>query len=611
MQTASAPTFSLCSNETLTRGSTTEDATRSQEMSQINSPSLSHANLPMVSHAEVSAPAASRRASSVASQSRSRSRQHHRGQSHHGGSSYRPQNEFPFFAQTGDVEIVIACDGQEKRYLLHRLILAQFSGFFEAGMSDEWSRTHAVTAPPPRRPEQALTVIGETESQVSQARPMLAPEQTQPIPGRRRWRYELDWTSLEDDDEPILVQKPPSPGGMFTSSFQPTTPAPRPRPTASHGSFFRSMANLTLSNPPPPPQQQPPDPATLNPLIRDYDNLFRTFYSYEPILNTTNIASAYSECKALLSLADMYDALEVVGPRIDHHLLRFSSRLFKQIAKYPPSYLKLGYLARSRIIFSEALTHVVGQWPAAYPYLKTAGAEQGQGQSGGGYEVPQAVIDLIEDKVDELEELKSRVEAKLFRLTLTTPRGERVNPSNDYLGWLAMSLFRQWVAENTTPEVRGILKTPAVGGRPGSGNVNTQQQIPQNSIHQPLQPQPPPPPLTPSRIYRLLASPNPSSYLPHDELKRFLKLHPSSTPPSTTSRTPSYSSASSQSFYSKENMKRFERKVDEIKNLARDTVKPLTRNVLELDLRLLSDGGGGGLGYLTCMRVEEGEIPWD
>ena len=566
----------------------------------------------MVSHAEVSAPAASRRASSVASHSRTRSRQHHRGRSHHGGSSYAPQNEFPFFAQTGDVEIVIACDGQEKRYLLHRLILAQFSGFFEAGMSDEWSRSHAL-APPPQRPEQALTVIEEGDSQVGQAPPIIAPEQIPSIPGRRRWRYELDWANLEDDDEPILVQKPPSPGGIFTSSFQATAPTPRPRPPASHGSFFRSMANLTLSNPPQPQQQQQSDPASLNPLIRDYDNLFRTFYSSAPVLNATNIASAYSECKALLSLADMYDALEVVGPRIDHHLLRFSSRLFKQIAKYPPSYLKLGYLARSKIIFSEALTHVVGQWPAAYPYLKTPGGDQ----SGGGYEVPQSVIDLIEDKVEELEELKSRVEAKLFRLTLTTSRGERVNPSNDYLGWLAMSLFRQWVAENTTPEVRGILKTtPAAGGGAGGNATNAGQATARpnapsqnQSQQQPL----PPPPLTPSRIYRLLASTNPQSYVPHDELKRFLKCCSSPASSSTSSSRPSSVSAS---LYSKDNLKRFERKMEEIKNLARDVVKPLTRNVLELDLRLLSEGssmgsGAGGLGYLTCMRVEEGEIPWE
>jgi hypothetical protein len=309
-----------------------------------------------------------------------------------------------------------------------------------------------------------------------------------------------------------------------------------------------------------------------NSLIRDYDNLFRIFYNFAPVLNATNIAAAYSECKSLLSIADMYDALPVVGPRIDHHLLRFGSRLFKQIAKYPPSYLKLGYLSRSRIIFSEALTHVVGQWPAPYPYLKPPD------HTGGGYEVPQSVIDLIEDKVDEMEDLKQKVESKLFRLTITTSRGERVSPSNDYLGWLAMSLFRQWVAENTTPEVRGILKN-------APGNT------------QPGQAPPPVPPLSPSRIYRLIASTNSQSYLPYEELKRFLKCQP-------------YSSHN-QSLYSKDNIRRFDRKMEEIKNVARDMVKPLTRNCLELDLRLLSDGGGGGLGYLTCMRCEEDEIPWD
>jgi hypothetical protein len=561
-------------------------------MSQIDSPSLSHVQLPMVSHAEVSAP--SRRASSVASRSRSRqSQQHHRGRSHHGGISYAPQNEFPFFTQSGDVEVVIACDGQEKRYLLHRLILAQFSGFFHAGMSDEWSRNHTLAAPSPR-PDQALSIINESDYEVSIAPPALAAEQIQSQSGRRRWRYELDWVDLEEDEEPMLIQKPPSPGGIFTSSFQPPAPQPRPRPPASHGSFFRSMANLALTNQSTAPTPADPvDPAAKNPLIRDYDNLFRIFYSYEPVLNSLNIASAYSECKALLSIADIYDALPVVGPRIDHHLLRFSSRLFKQIAKYPPSYLKLGYLARSRIIFSEAVTHVVGQWPAAYPYLKTPN------QAGGGYEVPQSVIDLIEDKVEEMEELKSKIEAKLFRLTLTTSRGERVNPSNDYLGWLAMSLFRQWVAENTTPEVRGILKNvPA--SRPGSGNNNTTTGPGQAPVR-PSQnaPLPPPPPITASRIYRLIASPNAQAYLPHEELKRFLRCHPSSSPAT--------------SLYSRDNLKRFERKMDEIKNVARDLVKPLTRNCLELDLRLLdsSGTGGGGLGYLTCMKVEEDEIPWD
>lgn len=161
--------------------------------------------LNMVSHPELAD--RSRRAPSVSSRT-SRSK-HHRGRSHHGGSSYQPQNEFPFFAQTGDVEIVISAEGQEKRYLLHRLILAQCSGFFEAGTSDEWSRNQASQQiqNSTSRPDQALTRIGEDEEHVPTT-PTITPEVlSRAMPGRRRWRYELDWDHTEEDEEPILVQK--------------------------------------------------------------------------------------------------------------------------------------------------------------------------------------------------------------------------------------------------------------------------------------------------------------------------------------------------------------------------------------------------------------------
>jgi len=557
----------------------------------------------MVSHAEVAE--FSRRAPSVTSRS-SRTR-HHSSRTRHVAPPYPSQNEYPFFAQTGDVEIVIECDGQEKRYLLHRLMLAQFSGFFHAGMSDEWSRSHVQVLANEKKPEhsQALSIIGEeplgSEASGSVSVPYITPEQaSRTTSSQKRWRYELNWATANDDEEPILVQKAPQHQHFTpTPTLPPPAAQPRPKPSSSTStSFFRSMANLSLGPSHSGHASQstanlsvPPDPALSNPLIRDYDNLFRAFYNYAPVINTVNIASAYSECKSLLGLADMYDALGVVGPRIEHQLLAFSSRLFKQIAKYPPSYLKLGYLARSKVIFSEALTHVVGQWPSAQSYLKP-------GNSGTGYEVPLAVLDLIEDKVDELEELKSKVEAKLFRLTLTTSRGERVNPSNDYLGWLAMSLFRQWIAENTTPEVRGILKNTA-GSRPGSnqsapGPNGTQVNLAQGQL-QPHSQMMNAPAVNTGKLYRLLGSTSFQSYLSHEELKRFLKLQPS---------------GSGSALYTRDNLRRFERKMDQLKNIARDVVKPLTRNCLELDVRALSDGAGGGLGYLTCVKVEEEDIPW-
>ena len=316
----------------------------------------------------------------------------------------------------------------------------------------------------------------------------------------------------------------------------------------------------------------------MDPILRDYDNLFRLFYNHPPLLNTINIATAYAECKALLALADMYDALPVTGPRVDHHLLGFGSRLFKQIAKYPPSYLKLGYLARSRVIFSEALIHVVGQWPAGQSALRRG-------------PLPPLVMDIIEDKFEDLEDLKARVDSKLLRLTLTTSRGERVNPQNAYLDWLAVSLFRQWLVDNTTPPPPPILKNNTSTNNSRAASAMTTTTL---SANRPTDTPSAATTASSARVYRLIGSPSAQAYLSHEELKKFLKVHP----------TPS-----SESLYTREVLKRFERKMDEIKRLAREIVKPLMRNFLELDLK----GGefNDTIPYLTCVKVEDEDIPWE
>lgn len=475
-----------------------------------------------------------RRPPSVSSHSSRTStvRRHRQHRSHFGGTTIQPQNEFPVFTHTGDVEIVISNGRKEQRYLLHKLILTQCSGFFEAGTSEEWaSAGEASSCGPPTNG----TALARIPSGVRQ--------------DKMRWRYELDWGN-NDDDLPMLVQKKTQPT-MFGGDAPPAQPPlARNKPAAPQSGFFRSMANFSTLHVPATAPESDPDDET----FRDYDNLFRIFYNYPPTLDSVNIANAYVECKSLLQLADMYDALGVIGPRVDHHLLRFQGRLWKQIAKYPPSYLKLGYMARSKAIFAEAMVHVVGQWPQ--------GINQLRGQ------IAEPVLELIEDKVDEIDELKAKIEVKLFRLSLTTSRGERVSPSNNWLDWMAVSLFRQWLAENTTPPPAPILKSPRP---PGSRNGESA-------------PLPPPPAFNTGRIFRLLGQAG-STYLNHDECKRFLRLNPD--------------------HYNRENLKRFERRIDEIKNKAKDAVKPLMRNFLELDLR------EGGLPYLTCTRIDPQDFPWD
>ncbi|KAJ4312311.1 hypothetical protein N0V94_007507 [Neodidymelliopsis sp. IMI 364377] len=461
-----------------------------------------------------------------------RHRPHRSGGSSFGGSSVQSQNEFPVFTHTGDVEIVISNGRKEQRYLLHRLILTQCSGFFETGTSEEWS--------------------GAAEGSVAQnmSAAALARNPSGSRQDRKKWRYELDWGNGED--LPMLVQKRAH-HAMFNGDGAHPPPA-RNKPIAPQSGFLRSINNFSnaqlsttqLSTSTPAPTPADPDDDT----FRDYDNLFRIFYNYPPALDAINIANAYVECKALLALADMYDAVGVIGPRVDHHLLRFQGRLWKQIAKYPPSYLKLGYMARSKAIFAEAMVHVVGQWPA--------GLNQLRGQ------IPDSALDLIEDKVEDMDELKSKIEVKLFRLSLTTSRGERVSPSSNWLDWMAVSLFRQWLAENTTPPPAPILKSP----RNGSATP-----LPSNSSS-----------FNTGRVFRLIGQGGPS-YLNHDECKRFLRLQHDQ--------------------YNRENLKRFERRIEEVKNKAKDAVKPLMRNFLELDLR------EGGLPYLTCTRVDPQDFPWD
>ncbi|KAJ6440789.1 major facilitator superfamily transporter [Purpureocillium lavendulum] len=520
-------------------------------------------------------------ASSVVSRP-SLSRTKRYGRSHAGGASYVPQNEFPVFAHSGDVEILVRAGAAENRYLLHRHTLTRCSGFFEASTSSEWSK-----ARPQQQQQQPLlaggnelTRIGEDPAAALLSDRLVDAEAAAPGHAgapRRRWRYELD-PGAGDDDIPMLIQKDDARGcDDSASAARPALPsifggggssvgASAPKSSlrkgagahghtssmpSNHVSFSRSVANLSLA---PNLSQADED------LLRDYDNLFRIFYNYPPVLDAINVADAYVQCKSLLALADLYDALPVVGPRVDHHLLQFQSRLWKQIAKYPISYLRLGYLARSKVIFQEALIHVVGQWPAGERSLRAA--------------LPDVVLDTIEDKVDELEEAVSRVEGRLFRLNLTTPRGDRVGPSNSYLDWLAISLFRQWLADNTAPQ-------PPPPDRNGRHN--------HHQHHHPSLPPAVPPLTSVGRAYRTLGSGSPAAFLGHDECKRFLKLTPE--------------------LYSRDNLRRFEKRIDELKAMARDIVRPLLGSGLELDLAG-SSRTSDSIGYLTCTAVGNRDLPW-
>jgi len=85
--------------------------------------------------------------------------------------------------------------------MLHRLILSQCSGFFEASTSEEWSRAQARVQG--SGPGYGLGSIGEDSDSGS----LIGRPGPQGGQGEKyRWRYELDWGS-KDDEVPMLVQR--------------------------------------------------------------------------------------------------------------------------------------------------------------------------------------------------------------------------------------------------------------------------------------------------------------------------------------------------------------------------------------------------------------------
>ncbi|KAG5961222.1 hypothetical protein E4U57_007774 [Claviceps arundinis] len=505
-------------------------------------------------------------------------------------SSCMSKDEFPIFARTGDVEITIrgaiAADGVEavsKTYLLHQDTLARCSGFFAASTSSQWSKDQSD----PARVNELARDMGDdgdrgggsgSSSGGDKDGGGSAPNTFGSTRPKRKWKFELDH-GTEYLDTPMLVQTgslPAQKGGSGragdSQSSSPLLSGPGSGgPAASHTT---SSSLQPEDGPPATPNgsqrvfDEDPDMrdrllATDKTLLRNYDNLFRMFYNCRPMLKNADAFYARVESSFVLKLAEQYDALAVVRPWVENHLLQFQSRLWEQIARSANRCFEVGYQARSKVIFKEALIHVVGTWYLCIPERPDL-------------DVPDFVLDIVEDKVYELQEKVSRVEGQLFRLSLTTEQGKPVCPANNYLDWLVVSLFRQWLADKTEPEIWPVCDN-------SESESDNSHHSDENNVFVP--------PMDIYQVYQKLGSDSPSAFLDHDECEAFLALIPQ--------------------LYTPENLVRFEKRMADLKVLARDLVRPLLHNSLELDVDSsdMSEAWYKPF-YFTCTTVEDDDIPW-
>ncbi|CAD6503353.1 BgTH12-03019 [Blumeria graminis f. sp. triticale] len=496
------------------------------------------------------------------------------------------ENKFPIYNLTGDVEIIIRAGGHTSRYLLHRFILAQCSGFFEASTTENWTKqsTENIT----RQGTCKKTHILKNSDGSSQE------------PERKIWRYELEMGD-HCQDIPVLVRKDIYELGVLLGTTEDSPPPVynKPIPNDPCHSYIHSTSTFSHSSPLSRLSKEATD------FLQAYENLFRTFYNQPPSLHPTSLSRAYHESKALLSLAEIYDALSVIGPRIDHHLLRFQSTLWKQIAKYPTSYLRLGFLAQSKHIFQEALVHIIGQWPNGEGFILER--------------LPTSIVSLIQDKARQLQELVTSVETALWRLTLRTSSGARVTPYNSYLDWLVVSFFREWLVECVTQAspMTGTAPALRLRDRNNPSDITSRrrdtritslaeddeipalaQEFNEQSIYHDALSSPSiystthfklsasvPSSISPKVLLKIgRSNPSSPSYLRHNECKSFLKL-------------------TSDSLYTHDNLKYFERRLEELRSMAREAVKPIMLS--KLNDKLTSND------YLVCVGLEAGEWPWD
>ncbi|KAG5970220.1 hypothetical protein E4U56_007918 [Claviceps arundinis] len=511
-------------------------------------------------------------------------------------SSCMSKDEFPIFSRTGDVEITIrgaiAADGVEavsKTYLLHQDTLARCSGFFAASTSSQWSKAQSDPARVVKGLARDIGDDGDRGSGSGSGSSSggdndgggSAQNTFGPTRPKRKWKFELDH-GTEYLDTPMLVQTGPLPAQQEgtqgsgragdSQSSSPLLSGPGSGgPAASH---TISSSLQPEDDPPVTPNgsqrvfDEDPDMRDMllgmdKALLRNYDNLFRIFYNCRPILDNVDAFYACIEGTFVLRLADQYDALAVVRPWVEHHLLQFQSTLWEHISKSPHRCLEVGYLARSKVIFKEALIHVVGLWYLCIPKRPNL-------------DVPDFVLDIVEDKVYELQEKASRVEGQLFRLSLTTEQGRPVRPANNYLDWLVVSLFRQWLADKTKPQIWPACDNSESESDNSHHSDEINVFIPPFGIYQ---------------VYQKLGSDSPSAFLGHDECEAFLALNPQ--------------------LYTPENLVRFEKRMADLKVLARDLVRPLLHNSLELNVDSpdMSEAWYKP-SYFTCTTVEDDDIPW-
>ena len=259
-----------------------------------------------------------------------------------------------------------------------------------------------------------------------------------------------------------------------------------------------------------------------------------------PKLDSPDIEVAFKEAEMLAKAAGSVECFELASPHINSYLYNFGEKMYASIFNDPPRWLKMSCALKSGPIFKAAITHIVGQYPH-WPW--TSISNDG---------LPEELRSMIRLKVDEMSNVKSRVDGSLYASTLANGEQEVSlfnldRPSIN--SWLVVASWRDWYCHS--------LSQSNVAGHMGKSDA---------------------------QMYRLMARGG-GTYLPlASVLEKLRELKGSNLTPA--------------------DMEEAAHDLRIMKEYAAEQVKPLCIN------RSMLDVDDHDIGYFTCVEITDAELPW-
>ncbi|KFY24686.1 hypothetical protein V493_05092 [Pseudogymnoascus sp. VKM F-4281 (FW-2241)] len=194
-----------------------------------------------------------------------------------------------------------------------------------------------------------------------------------------------------------------------------------------------------------------------DPAIIALDSMFRIIYNKAPIDSQLDMKLVLSQIENLISAAEYYELLPAVRASIGYSLAQRGRFLFREIFFRPIQWLNVSVELENKIIFQEAVVHLVGKFPDVDHFPR-----QFSGTSKG-------VRDLVYRKVVDMDRAISKVNESLMTSAIYESEIRvQLNGLNKYSFDVSILVhcWREWF-------IRRLMEARSPSVRPEEPNVQS------------------------------------------------------------------------------------------------------------------------------------------